>query len=173
MPEDREKTIQPPQNSQGPRVSESLQKAQTDTPTTASGTGAASSPAPAAQTGVVAPSGQEASAQVSAPVAQVGNNYSFKKAFFLAFFLGIFGMDKFYLGYKQLGKIKAATLGGLLLWAYVDAVMILLGKTKAADGSPLSGRREHFKLALGVFIGVSLLVLILLLAVLPLYLWSA
>lgn len=171
MPEDYEKTTQPPQNSQGSGASEGTLEGVAVTP--AASADLASSQSPAAQVGVVAPTGQEASAQVSAPVAQAGSNYSFKKAFFLALFLGIFGMDKFYLGYKQLGKIKAATLGGLLLWAYVDAALILLGMKKASDGSPLSGRRENFKLALGVFVGVTLLVLILLLAVLPLYIWSA
>ena len=168
MPEDYDKTSQsPPLKSQ---PAEGLPEGRADMSVDSSDS--TTSPTPLTPTGVFAPAGKEASPQVPAPAAQVSGSYSFKKAFFLSLFLGIFGMDKFYLGYKQLGKIKAATLGGLLLWAYIDAALILFGSTKAADGSALSGRKENFKFALGAFAGATLLVLVLLFAVLPMYIWS-
>ncbi len=126
--------------------------------------------APTPQT--IVPEGKEGTQSPQQVMAATPSQYSFKKAILLAIFLGVFGADRFYLGYSKLGKIKAATLGGLFLWAYADAILILLGFTEAADGSKLLGRDEDFKLAVGVFATVTLLALILLLGVLPMYLWS-
>ena len=58
-------------------------------------------------------------------------------ALLLSWFLGCFGVDRFYLGYTGLGIAKLLTFGGCGIWALIDLILIILGKTKAADGSEL------------------------------------
>jgi TM2 domain-containing membrane protein YozV len=58
-------------------------------------------------------------------------------AFVLSMFLGNFGVDRFYLGYTELGILKLLTCGGLGIWALIDFVLIGLGNMKDAQGQAL------------------------------------
>lgn len=84
--------------------------------------------------------------------AQQSSGKSFLAAWLLSYFLGVFGADRFYLGYTGLGVAKLLTLGGCGIWALIDWILIWAGSLKAADGSELKGRKENLKTVLIIFI---------------------
>lgn len=53
-------------------------------------------------------------------------------------YTGIFGIDRFYLGYWGLGILKFITCGGALIWYIIDIILIVTGKLKCKDGTPLA-----------------------------------
>ncbi|MEG0696260.1 NINE protein [Algoriella sp.] len=55
----------------------------------------------------------------------------------LSFFLGVWGVDRFYLGNIGLGIGKFLTLGGLGIWAFIDFIYILLGSAKDGQNLPV------------------------------------
>ena len=55
----------------------------------------------------------------------------------LSFFLGSFGVDRFYLGYTGLGVAKLLTFGGCGVWTLIDFIMIIMNNVPDAQGRPL------------------------------------
>ena len=58
-------------------------------------------------------------------------------AVLLSLFVGVFGIDRFYLGYTGLGILKLVTCGGLGIWWIIDFILIAMRKVSDADGRPL------------------------------------
>ncbi len=55
----------------------------------------------------------------------------------ISWLVGIFGVDRFYLGYTGLGIAKLLTCGGFTIWAIIDLILIILRKVPDAQGRPL------------------------------------
>lgn len=55
----------------------------------------------------------------------------------LCWFLGVFGVHRFYTGHTLIGLIQLFTLGGCGIWALIDLVLIIVGSYKDSDGNIL------------------------------------
>ncbi len=55
--------------------------------------------------------------------------------FLLCFFLGGFGVHRFFVGKVGTGIVQVFTLGGLGIWALIDMIMILCGTFKDNEGN--------------------------------------
>lgn len=89
------------------------------------------------------------------------SNKSFLVTWLLSLLLGVFGVDRFYLGKVGTGVAKLITLGGLGIWALVDLILVLANRTRDKQGLPLAGYDKHKRVALivtGVVILLSIVV---------------
>ena len=55
-------------------------------------------------------------------------------ALFLSIFLGLLGIDRFYIGHTGTGIIKLLTWGGFYIWWLVDIILIATRKLKPKGG---------------------------------------
>ena len=76
------------------------------------------------------------------------SNKSFLVTWLLSLLIGLFGVDRFYLGKVGTGLLKLFTLGGLGIWALIDLILVLTNKTRDKQGLPLEGYDKHKKVAL-------------------------
>ncbi len=104
-----------------------------------------------------APIALSGASSVAAPGAK-----SFIATWLFAYLLGVFGVDRFYLGKIGTGVLKLITVGGFGIWWLVDVILVLVGAQRDKWGRPLAGYDQHKKLAwiitaalvvLGIIIG--------------------
>ncbi len=55
------------------------------------------------------------------------------KAALYCWFLGFFGIHRFYLGYSLIGIIQLLTFGGFGIWWFVDFVRLITGSLRPVD----------------------------------------
>lgn len=58
-------------------------------------------------------------------------------ALLLCFFVGVFGIHRFYVGKIGTGILQIITIGGLGIWTFVDFILIILGAFKDKEGRPV------------------------------------
>ncbi|WP_423709394.1 NINE protein [Undibacterium sp. WLX3042] len=56
----------------------------------------------------------------------------------LCFFLGVFGIHRFYVGKIGTGILQLLTFGGLGIWALIDFIMIVVGSFTDKDGNTIN-----------------------------------
>ena len=59
-------------------------------------------------------------------------------AILLCFFLGSLGIHRFYLGYTLIGVIQLLTFGGVLIWAIIDFIRLIIDSLKDSEGNNLT-----------------------------------
>jgi hypothetical protein len=59
-------------------------------------------------------------------------------AFLLAFFGGVLGLHRFYVGKFWTGLLQLFTAGGLGVWCFIDCILILIGVFTDDKGRPLT-----------------------------------
>lgn len=75
---------------------------------------------------------------------------SFVVTWLLSLFLGVLGIDRFYLGKIGTGILKLITAGGFGIWALIDLILVLAGAQHGKQGQPLEGYQENKTLAIVV-----------------------
>lgn len=83
---------------------------------------------------------------------------SFVVTLLLAYFLGIFGADRFYLGKTRSALLKLFTFGGFGYWVIIDLLITLFGGQRDAWGLRLNGYARHKKnvwIVIGAIFGAS------------------
>lgn len=84
---------------------------------------------------------------------------SYFYAIMLCTFFGIFGIHRFYTGYKRIGLIQLLTLGGFGIWWLIDLVSMCFNSYKDKYGIELED--YNGPLAALILMGVALLFLVL------------
>ena len=67
----------------------------------------------------------------------VGEGKDWLTTLLLCWFLGVFGVHRFYTGSTGIGVAQLLTLGGCGIWALIDFIMICAGSFKDGEGNKL------------------------------------
>lgn len=59
-------------------------------------------------------------------------------AILLCFFLGVFGVHRFYAGKTGTGIAQLLTFGGLGIWMFIDLMKLMMGKFEDGEGNKIT-----------------------------------
>ena len=85
----------------------------------------------------------QAATMANPPISQK----SFVATWLFSWLLGIFAVDRFYLGKIGTGLLKLVTFGGLGIWWLVDLILVLVGAQRDKHGLTLAGYGQFKKVA--------------------------
>jgi hypothetical protein len=77
----------------------------------------------------------------------VSSQKSFQATWLLSLFLGVLGVDHFYLGKTKTGLIKLFTVGGFYVWAIVDVIQTIRGNRTDQYGNKIVPTEKEKKTA--------------------------
>ena len=94
--------------------------------------------------------------QAARAAAASTSDRSFIATWLFSWLLGVFGVDRFYLGKVGTGILKLLTIGGFGIWWLVDLVLTLTNSAKDIDGRRVLGTRQEQTIAWIVTAAVTL-----------------
>ncbi len=71
------------------------------------------------------------------PMGVYGQQKDWLTTLLLCFFLGVFGIHRFYTGHTAYGVIQLLTAGGCGIWTLIDFILILTNSYTDSNGVPL------------------------------------
>ena len=77
-----------------------------------------------------------------------------------AYFLGLFGIHRFWTGYYAIGTVQLLTLGGCGIWTIIDVVSLCFNKYKDAQGRALRDYNPSIGIVLFVLMLIPLILII-------------
>lgn len=83
----------------------------------------------------------------SAKIVPKNKQRHFLAAFFFSFMWGVFGVDRFYMGFIGTGILKLITFGGFGIWAIVDLALIMSGAMRDKQGNEMLEAARYKKFA--------------------------